>query len=74
VTEAVLALASEPTPVVKTLDALHLATARQVRALAVSDLVLPRMTGRWRRQPPHSAFPSRVTTSADFRFTRLLFW
>lgn len=39
VTEAVLALASEPIPVVKTLDALHLATARQVRALAVPGLV-----------------------------------
>ena len=38
-TAAVLALASGPTPVVKTLDALHLATARQVRALAVPDLV-----------------------------------
>lgn len=35
----VLALAAEATPVVKTLDALHLATARQVRALAVPELV-----------------------------------
>ena len=38
-TEAVLALSSEPTPLLKTLDALHLATARQVRALAVPGLV-----------------------------------
>ena len=36
----VLAFASEPTPLLKTLDALHLATARQVRALAAPDLVL----------------------------------
>ena len=37
---AVLALASEPTPVLKTLDALYLATARQVRALAIPELVI----------------------------------
>ena len=36
---SVLGFASEPTPLLKTLDALHIATARQVRALAVPGLV-----------------------------------